>query len=476
MLTGRTIIELTDVHTGEAEHLEDHNMITNALTKFFEPLGHMKLASNLFNDQSPYYENVLGGLLMFDGEIEERQDLLFAPPDVNLTGCAVYNKQNDTTGKKRGAFNTTESEVNLTDRYVKYVYDFATSQANGTIASICLSHKYGGYTTYGSEDAARLDSINPMISVFENMMHYVNRDYSGGYTGDRSTGNTAGQTKFIFAIDPSEDLVYYFKINSLKSISIVKRRAYLKTLSIFEQPYRNKALVEQFTLNDLPGGILNTSYFSYNFDNEAKALYIISQPNSNSIAAGAAFHVLKISFGDWAVTEYQMTNQANVPLYLASGSHYYSFVYRGFLYCRSYNSPYNLYKIELTDPANITKIAFGESTTLLPGYPVFALNGRIFYECGGNSSDTRYRCYVLNTQTNMLERMEAYYMVGGTSYIPTYTPFIGDDFYFYVSYNYNSSASFRIPGFYLATINNLSTPVTKTADKTMKVTYIIQEQ
>lgn len=67
-------------------------------------------------------------------------------------------------------------------------------------------------------------------------------------------------------------------------------------------------------------------------------------------------------------------------------------------------------------------------------------------------------------------------MVGGTSYIPTYTPFIGDDFYFYVSYNYNSSASFRIPGFYLATINNLSTPVTKTADKTMKVTYIIQEQ
>jgi hypothetical protein len=29
---------------------------------------------------------------------------------------------------------------------------------------------------------------------------------------------------------------------------------------------------------------------------------------------------------------------------------------------------------------------------------------------------------------------------------------------------------------YLATINNLSEPVTKTADKTMKVTYIIQEQ
>lgn len=35
---------------------------------------------------------------------------------------------------------------------------------------------------------------------------------------------------------------------------------------------------------------------------------------------------------------------------LLGGSHYYSFVYRGFLYCLSYSSPYNLYKIELTDP------------------------------------------------------------------------------------------------------------------------------
>lgn len=29
---------------------------------------------------------------------------------------------------------------------------------------------------------------------------------------------------------------------------------------------------------------------------------------------------------------------------------------------------------------------------------------------------------------------------------------------------------------YLATINNLDMPVTKTADKTMKITYILQEQ
>lgn len=46
---------------------------------------------------------------------------------------------------------------------------------------------------------------------------------------------------------------------------------------------------------------------------------------------------------------------------------------------------------------------------------------------------------------------------------------------------YLSCGNYTTPGFimianYLATFNNLSEPVTKTVDKTMKVTYIIQEQ
>lgn len=36
---------------------------------------------------------------------------------------------------------------------MKFVYDFTTSQANGTIASVCLTHANGGYTSYGGADA-----------------------------------------------------------------------------------------------------------------------------------------------------------------------------------------------------------------------------------------------------------------------------------------------------------------------------------
>lgn len=61
--------------------------------------------------------------------------------------------QNNTKGTKRGGYNQTESELNMTNRYMKFVYDFATSQANGTISCVCLTHVNGGYTSYGSDDA-----------------------------------------------------------------------------------------------------------------------------------------------------------------------------------------------------------------------------------------------------------------------------------------------------------------------------------
>lgn len=38
-LMGTTKIELTDVNTGEKEVFENHNMVTNALTDIFKPLG-----------------------------------------------------------------------------------------------------------------------------------------------------------------------------------------------------------------------------------------------------------------------------------------------------------------------------------------------------------------------------------------------------------------------------------------------------
>lgn len=141
MLKGTTRIELTDVNTGEVETYQNSNMVTNALRDILKPLGLSKRPNRFLNEFVPYYEKLLGGVLCFDREIPENADEYYPPADANLVGCASHGMQNNTKNTFRGGFNQTESEVNLKDRYVKYVYDFATSQANGSIASICLTHK-----------------------------------------------------------------------------------------------------------------------------------------------------------------------------------------------------------------------------------------------------------------------------------------------------------------------------------------------
>lgn len=225
MLKGKMKIELTDVHIGETETVLEQNMVTNALANIFKPMGLDKSPSKMLNGMNPYYQTVLGGLLLFDAEIEENANNLYPPSGVNLIGCASYGVQNNTTGTLRGGFNQTESELNMTDRYMKYVYDFTTSQANGTISCVCLTHKNGGYTSYGGKDAPFGSNYGLGMQVCDGHLQYVHTNYTGGTTGDKYSGCTIGTTELIFLINMDEDAVYYFRIDNSKKTTITKRRA-----------------------------------------------------------------------------------------------------------------------------------------------------------------------------------------------------------------------------------------------------------
>ena len=112
-----------------------------------------------------------------------------------MVGCAAYGLQNNTTGKMRGGFNQTESELNLANRYMKYVYDFATSQANGTISCVCLTHLNGGFTSYGSDDAVFNSSYPLGVSLYDSPLQYVYTSYTGANTGDKYSGLTLEKQK-----------------------------------------------------------------------------------------------------------------------------------------------------------------------------------------------------------------------------------------------------------------------------------------
>lgn len=470
MLKGKMTIELTDVKSGEKDVIEEENMVTNALANIFAPLGHLMNTDTIYNQYNSYYAKLLGGLLLFDNNIEENADQLFPPANANLVGCAVYNTQNNTTGKMRGGYNQTESEFNSKQKYMKFVYDFTTSQANGVISCVALTHQMGGYTSYGSSDAVNNNGVNLALTPYNSTLHYAYPNCTGASTGDKYSGCTVGTTELLFLLDPDNDTAYYFKIKSANKITIIKRRIYLKSVSIFENPYSQKALIEETELDDL-ATTLATNYISYNFDVSNNCLYIFTC-SAYSIKPNESWQVTRIKLSDYSIRQWVMTNTTNEQI--STNGTRFAFANNGFVYLKGYNSPYELYKFEIGNAANVVKIKRSGMSTI-DGWPVYAINGRIYYQYFTNDSN-RSHVYVVNEETNECLKTEAYCTYTNNSNTPCFTPVLNHPMILYCSYGSWSTGPFFILANYLATINNLSESVTKTADKTMKITYTIQEQ
>lgn len=460
---GTTRIELTDVRTGAREVYEKHNMVTNALRDIFKPLGLCCRPYRYFHDFVPYYSKLLGGILCFDTEIDENPDNYYAPVNANLIGCAAYGTQNNTRNTFRGGFNTTESEVNLTDRYVKYVYDFATSQANGTIASVCLTHLNGGFTSYGSKNAVYNTSYPLMQSIAEDTLQYVKPDFTGANTSSKYSGMTVGTSEMIFLIDHANDCVLYFKVVDKNHIHIIKRRAFLKSVSILDNEYSRKPLIEEITLDDLETA-LRIGYCGYNYDPVTDCLYICTASNF-STAVNQSVLVTEIKLDTWRIKQYEVTNTTDVTL--NTNGMWAFFVTEGYLFLKGYNSPYDLYKLELANPANVVKFK-RTNVGNITAVPKFVINGRIYFE------NHQEQLLIADTHTNEIMPPECQSFFN-TNHQLNVTPVRNEPLLYFADYGTWSTSGWHMMCNYLATINNLDTPVTKTADKTMKITYILQE-
>ena len=60
-----------------------------------------------------------------------------------------------------------------------------------------------------------------------NFMSQSNCSKKGG-------SNTLGVTQYLFAVDAENDVLWYLRVNSAKSVSIVKRKGYFKTVGVFD--------------------------------------------------------------------------------------------------------------------------------------------------------------------------------------------------------------------------------------------------
>lgn len=445
-MKGKTEIILTDVHTGEQKRVLEQNMTTNALNDIFLQEGYMKDASEMYGSNfQPIYQKLLGGILLFDKTLEENAANYFAPAGTNLTACGVYGVKNTTGDTLRGDYNSDESYLDTQAKTMKYVYDFSTSKGNGTIASVCLTSANGGYSSYGA-------SVNGGTGQIANFFLHTGsgRNYTS-YNGEQ-----------VIAIDYKNDVVYTFTPNvqnyKLVSVTIRKRRAHMKTLPVV---YSASSAGRVLEAKDVALGNIGSGY-GWNYDPSENALYFISGgSNSSAVYNGNSVYISAIPLDTFTVSNVSCENRTGISLYVGRCA-----VYKGYLFVSSSgNSLITSYKINIANDNDVQKIT---STVYLDFSKAFLLGGN-FFVAGDAYNSSDYRLCVLDFSESIARPTQTsgyFYNVG------RYVPVIGSNIAFA---QVNDGNNFKVPCNYLATINNLSSPVTKTAAQTMKVIYTISE-
>lgn len=426
-IKGHAKIELTDVHNGGKEVIESDNIVTNGAANFMKPLGCSYY--NRFNGFSdPLVTTLYGGLILWDGNIEEDVNKYAKPSNVSMVGNAYYGYKNVSDVTELGSYNASESEV--ASDHVKFVYDFATNEGNGEIACLSLVHKSTGMIGFGNKNGRYINYSSSMVSgtglLFPSNCRYVCID-----TDDSS---------FIYVYD-------LYDSNAQSRYIEIKKATDARLLSNVSLFSNSKVLsTKDIKFSDF----CDYTSYSYGYSFNQHYLYVsVFNNNTEEIT------ICTINIKTGEIVSTKKTDALKS---------------QGFNPQSSMDLLYSNNCIFVSQYSAASKI-LNIDTGKIVDCKGFALYDRASYTINDKESfvfdNSRNTTYIFNS-----ERMD----LRNINYV--YYDSHDDSRHFYSGENgdmYNYSKGFSRNPFYLGTINNLGTPVTKTADKTMKITYTLTE-
>ena len=461
-LTGTMRIELTDVNTGEVTAVMEENMVTDAVNHILglNPMGVFYEIGESIDGVKwqeallPVCPNMIGGILLFSKVLEERVDNIYSLSD-NLPVAYASNNVNSTANVARGSMNLTESKK--LDNGYKFVWEFTPSQGNGTIAAAALTSAQGGANAYGSlvNDSTtflqiksiKLDGMAMVreLVLFETVEVDFERNllYSITY---QNTGVRIRKVHIpIFTVGLNEKL-------DDSSFAVVDDRVIQTSTFRFLGDY---TLYGEF----LDGG----DGYWYGFSNEGNS-------------SGSATMVwVKIKKEDYSMTEGEWTLSNAKLMDVGRREEDSSFperylkccIRKGYLYVMA-NNKKGIYKINLANSSDVTLISLGFTSKWKPLCETgtcevyMTLVGDLII--GGDFQVTvedkvihTQGSFRLNDAATPLFQYKNFLLGWGGSYGSEYR-------------------TMYLLSPYLASINNLSSAVVKTVDKTMKITYTLTEE
>lgn len=411
-LHGHVRVETRSKWTGKViDSQEKDNMITSAVSQMAQLLPMQYSTSQASTPMlAPIFSNSLGGILLFDGALTESANNVALPSSVKLVGVA--GQTSNTQSEFAGSYNAMESVA--TSNGFTTVWDFLTSQANGTIASLARTSKYfsNNPAYFSAPSSMGVTYINFANSMFPSVYapRCLGYDRANNYMYVAGSGSTVDGITY-----PSTD-IYRWKLS-------------MSGLGLFGNlpPASAQTLIKRLTSSDG-----TTSANLYFYDEYANNFVYLTSNTLHKIAMDGTHSSVTLggSGARFAVTE-------NYYWRLNGGT---------------------VYRLLKTNPSSMETYSCPDSA-----YIASADNDMIFCVGGGKwnilypDGETR----TINSST-AISQSSSYDMrrIGSWLYNDLY---VGGGTNLYWSTHY------------LGTIANLDSPVTKTSSQTMKITYTLTE-
>lgn len=472
-LHGHAKIELTNVKTGEVQTVEHDNMFTNALNDMFNSTIGIKY---LFLDEQnmfPLVEKALGGIVLMNKTLEENPDKYDLPNNQYITGYAS-NDVNSGTNTYRGSRNLTESKK-IENGY-RFVWDFNTAQGNGVIASLGLTHKATGVDGFKSalpsgNNPFQYNTPYGLQNQPEDLRKYFFFQVSFDF-------NTSTQIS-IKNIDNTHIIVCKFFIPFIfaeKHIIDTDLANGYSGKYPFPRLIEKKEIVSNIEIEDYNNHrwIENPEddyYYCISYSNSLKKIKVIRM-NKKTLVVDENFILEKenIDFYNYQYGSSSFYHNTERDIEACSNS---SFIYNNKIYLTGKsNNPNKFFSYSLTNSLEENEESFSYSSTWGDW-------------CVDSENEVLYSYnQIIQNNKDIYTYSTGYYDT--TNWFKDELEFMGRSkrtFFGYASSRSEDSSGlygiiryyYAIDTRYLATINNLDTPITKTSDQSMKITYTITE-
>lgn len=448
-MKGKATLILSDAATGKVvQRMEESNMVTDAISRLFNPPPDALIDTNWSRQAAamlPMWKNVLGGIILLGNTLEERKDNIMLHEDCVPVGTAgdAYSGAN----VMRGSLNINESYE--TENGYHFTWDFPTDKCNGTIRSVALTSRVFGNAGFAScENRTGSLVINPyefnMVYTLSSAPRFMKLD------GHYFIGSFKAR-EFLFA----RSIATYTKTTVIfKRYRTVNTRALKINDKVYsdnegDTPIETKELELEYMVDNLK----NIFY-----DPEKNELYIFA-PASHMSQSGEYPYLGTVRY--WVIDPDTLTikkySSVSFPK-SGTGTVFNCAFYDGVFYAVADKE--GTYKVDMS------------TNTLIEVLPFTTRNSARFYV---NETGLMYNYYD-DLGMGCYRRVDCdtgFFYHGLTYAVPIATDWIPQPYSLFIYGQAFNTAILLLMSNYLATINNLSQPLTKTNAHTLKISYDI---